>query len=133
MLDADCDNFAEPFRRLAERTPPPVNIPERLELKARFMEFSLRLGSDFHTMFHRTTPHACQFHPIESTARLWFDSATDPRLLLTIWATTYVTEFARHHPTPPAWKAARVLRSAWPSQPTSAELRRPSGRRDRRS
>ena len=74
------------------------------------MEFSLRVGSDFHTQFSRTTPHTCQFHPIESTARLWFDSSTDPRILLTIWATTYATEFARHHPTPPAWKAARVLR-----------------------
>jgi AraC-like DNA-binding protein len=111
ILDVDVETFAEPFNRLADRTPPPANVAERRELKARFVEFTLRLGTDFHTWFHRTTPLPCVFPPIESAARIWFDSQTDPRRLLTQWASTYAAAFARHHPLPPAWKAARLLRT----------------------
>jgi AraC-like DNA-binding protein len=110
ILDVDGETFAEPFRRLADRTPAPVTALERHELKARFMEFALRLGSDFHSRFHRKTPMTCRFLPVESTARIWFDSVTDPRRLLTVWAATYGEEFARHHPLPLEWKAARALR-----------------------
>jgi AraC-like DNA-binding protein len=110
IIDAECDSFAEVFERLAERTPEPANVPERLELKWRFMELTERVGSDFHDMFHRTIAVPCAFLSIESTARIWFDSVTDPRQLLAAWASTYAAEFARHHALPPAWKAARALR-----------------------
>jgi AraC-like DNA-binding protein len=110
MLDVDGETFAEPFRRLADRTPAPVNVAERRDLKARFMEFALRLGSDFHARFHPTTRVTCRFLPVESTARIWFDSVADPRELLKAWASAYALEFARHHSTPVAWKAARELR-----------------------
>ncbi len=120
ILDVDGETFAEPFKRLADRTPPPASIAERRDLKARFVELAQQVGTDFHTLFHRTrlhrtrcrrtTPVTCGFLAIESSARIWFDSTTDPRQLLTAWASAYATEFARHHPLPPAWRAARILR-----------------------
>ena len=120
ILDLDAETFAEPFNRLADRTPPPANVAERRDLKARFVEFTQRLGIDFHAWHHRTTPLSCGFRPIESAARIWFDSQTDPRRLLTVWASTYAAEFARHHPFPPAWRAARILRERF-AQPADIQ------------
>jgi AraC-like DNA-binding protein len=110
ILDADAERFADAFRRLALCTPEPANIIECRELHARYMEFTLRVGSDFHAMAHRISPIGdCQFLPLESTTRIWFDGRSDPRLLLTMWATAYAAGFAQHHPTPLAWHAARLL------------------------
>jgi AraC-like DNA-binding protein len=127
VLDADGEDFAHAFHRLAASTPSPANVIERRELRARFMEFTLRLGSDFHAMAHRWAAEQCHFRPIESTAHIWFDSSSDPRSLLTVWASAYAAEFRKYHPIPLAWRAARVIERQFAEDLGTAQIARQLG------
>jgi AraC-like DNA-binding protein len=107
----DAARLVETFRRVGCALPEPVSVIERMELRFRLMEFTLRIGADFHTLYHaRFGDVPCVFRPLE-TGRIWFDRMDDSRRVMIEWASSFAASFAACHTMPPAWRAAALLRA----------------------
>lgn len=122
MLDADVDRFAEALRSVASQTLAPATIVEQRWLHQRFMEFTWRVGRDFHTLAHPSAASSCAFLPLESTAHVWDDIGTDPRRLLRLWTTIYAEGFAQHHAASLARQAVRLVAGRFADDVTTADV-----------
>jgi AraC-like DNA-binding protein len=117
-MHADRAEFEAALTWLVRSIPAAESIQEAAALTDRLKICTAEVGVGFHQQYHRRTSQvACAGSAVENAMHVWRQHHTDPRVTLQRWIEEFLLSFDATHPTPPAEKAASILRARFTDPP----------------
>jgi AraC-like DNA-binding protein len=118
----DPDDAEEMLSGFVQSLPSPVNVVERLIMRALLLDVAWRCGRTIHARAHRGHVGNCPFVPTTCLDQFWRVPVHEPHKAFVKWVEGFHAEFKRTHPPTTASRVARLIRHDYERQWNLATL-----------